>query len=142
MYLGKAWYDWVMIDWGKDYILPGQIWCFVDLRNIPKGLAHECGIYAVIESADANTDEEEIDHCSLFVPYIKEIDVSAVENGIAKRKFYLVPVDAFYSPAVLIPDLGNENKNAYLSLVPRTEWSDQFVGWLGTEHTKEFTEDN
>ena len=60
------------------------------------------------------------------------------ENGKIKRKFYLVDVEAFHGPTIVIPDLGNENPAALLRLVPRSEWSDQFVTWLGSEHTREF----
>ena len=136
-YLEKVWRDWAMIDWGNNNILPGQIWIFVDLTEIPDNPLYEPGIYAIIESADANMDEDEVAMTELFVPYIKETD-GVDENGKTKRKFYLVDVEAIHSPAIVIPDLGNENPAAYLRLVPRTEWSEQFVTWLASEHTREF----
>jgi len=135
--LGKAWRDWVMIDWGNNIILPGQIWIFVDFRDVPPNLPYEPGIYAVIESSDHNEDEEENDLCELFVPYTKETD-GVDEEGNIKRKFYLVDVEAFHEPTVLIPDIGNENPAAMLRLRPKYEWSDQFVTWLSSEHTQEF----
>jgi hypothetical protein len=136
-YLDNVWRDWVMIDWGNNTILPGQIWIFVDLTEIPDNPSYEHGIYAIIESADANPDEDEIAMTELFVPYIKETD-GVDENGKIKRKFYLVDVEAIHSPTIVIPDLDNENPAAYLRLVPRTEWSEQFITWLGSEHTREF----
>jgi hypothetical protein len=136
-YLDKPWRDWAMIDWGNNNILPGQIWIFIDLTEIPDGPAYEPGIYAVIESADATMDEDEIAMTELFVPYIKETD-GVDENGKIKRKFYLVDVEAIHSPTIVIPDLGNENPAAYLRMVPRTEWSQQFITWLASEHTREF----
>ena len=135
--LGKPWRDWVMIDWGNNIILPGQIWIFVDFRDVPQNLLYEPGIYAVIESSDHNEDEEENDLCELFVPYIKETD-GIDEEGNIKRKFYLVDVESFHEPTVVIPDIGNENPAAMLRLRPKYEWSDQFVTWLGSEHTQEF----
>ena len=135
---GKPWRDWVMIDWGEDSLLPGQIWCFVDLREIPDGLSYEPGIYAVIESAEPNMAQEEENLGHLFVPFIKETITD--NDGNVQRKFYLVDVESFAAPACLIPDIGNDTPGAFLRLVPRSEWSDQFIAWLHVEHTREFTE--
>jgi hypothetical protein len=118
-----------MIDWGDDLIMPAQIWCFVDLRNIPLGLYHQPGIYAVVESTEKNEDNKETKWGELFVPYIKETD-GLDDNNNPKRKFYFVDVEAFHSPACLIPDLGNEDKAAFLHLLPKSEWSNQFSAWL------------
>jgi hypothetical protein len=136
-FLDKPWRDWAMIDWGNNNILPGQIWIFVDLTEIQDSPTYEPGIYAVIESADANMDENEIAMTELFVPYTKETD-GVDENGKIKRKFYLVDVEAIHSPTIVIPDLGNENPAAYLRMVPKTEWTQQFITWLASEHTREF----
>ena len=114
-YLDNVWRDWVMIDWGNNTILPGQIWIFVDLTEIPDNPSYEPGIYAIIESADANPDEDEIAMTELFVPYIKETD-GVDENGKIKRKFYLVDVEAIHSPTIVIPDLDNENPAALLEI--------------------------
>lgn len=130
---GKPWRDWVMIDWGNNLILPAQLWMFVNLQEIPEGLVYEPGIYAVVESAEENEDAIEQNMSELLLPYVKETD-GLDENGEVKRKFYLVDVESFYEPAVLIPDLGNENVGAYLRLVPRAEWAEQFSEWLGEEH--------
>lgn len=127
-----------MIDWGEDSLLPGQIWCFVDLREIPDGLSYEPGIYAVIESAEPNMAQEEENLGHLFVPFIKETITD--NDGNVQRKFYLVDVESFAAPACLIPDIGNDTPGAFLRLVPRSEWSDQFIAWLHVEHTREFTE--
>jgi len=135
--LGKPWRDWVMVDWGNNIILPGQIWIFVDFHDIAPNLPYEPGIYAVIESADPNDDEEEINLCDIFVPYVKETDGTDANDAV-KRKFYLVDVEAFHEPTVVIPDIGNENPAAVLRMRPRYEWSDQFVTWLASEHTQEF----
>lgn len=136
-YLGRAWRDWVMVDWGKPIgILPAHVWCFVDLLNIPEGACYDAGIYAIIESSIEVVPEPEKENKeeklpSLFVPYTKET------NG-PDRKFYMIQADAFHSPTVMIPDLGNEDKNAFLRLHPRIEWGKQFVSWLTSEHTRNF----
>jgi hypothetical protein len=140
--LGKAWRDWVMVDWGMDGILPAQLWCFLDLRQLTRnhvvqGLAVTPGIYAVAECAYENDDEEEKRLSALFVPYTKETTIN--NDGSMSRRFYLVDVDAFYSPACIIPDIGNENPSAYLRLLPKADWSDQFSDWLRSEHTREFS---
>jgi len=49
------------------------------------------------------------------------------------RKFYLVPVESFHAPCVLFPDMGHANAAAYLRLLPKTEWIDQFVDYLQEE---------
>ena len=138
-FLGKPWRDWAMINWGENIQLPGQIHCFVDLRDIPQGLFYDPGIYAVIESADKNEDPEEIARGDLFVPYIKETD-GTDNDGNVKRKFYLIDCDCFASTACLIPDLGNDDSCAFLRLLPRSEWTKQFIAWLRTPHSRNFTE--
>jgi len=137
-YRGKPWRDWVMIDWGDDGILPAQIWCFLDLQAIPQGLAYPPGIYAVAESASEVDDEDEKELSDLFIPYIKETNEDG--DGNISRKFYLIDVEAFHAPAVVIPDIGNDNEAAFLRLLPRSTWADQFVQWLHEPHTREFTD--
>ena len=135
-YRGKPWRDWAMIDWGNDVTLPGQIWIFVDLQQIPLERCHEPGVYAVIESANPNPDKAEQDLSQIFEPFLKE----RKKNGrdLETRQFYLVPVASFDSPICLIPDHGNTNPAAYLKLTPRKDWAAQFSVWLGLEHSKEF----
>ena len=125
-----------MVDWGKDIgLLPAHLWCFVDLRNIPAKACYDPGIYAIIESSveeviqEENPPEEK--QPSLFVPFSKETDGT-------DRKFYMIDTESFHSPTVMIPDLGNDDKNAFLRLVPRREWSNQFVEWLLSEHIRHF----
>jgi hypothetical protein len=139
--LGKPWRDWVMVDWGVDGILPAQLWCFLDLRKLTRnhviqGMPISAGIYAIAESASPNEDEEEINLSSLFIPYLKERTVNV--DGSFGRKFYLVDVNSFYSNACVIPDIGNDDAAAFLRLVPKTEWADQFSAWLRSPHTREF----
>ena len=143
--LGKAWRDWVMVNWGTDGILPAQLWCFLDLRHLTRnhlvhGLPVTAGVYAVAECAFENEDEEEKNLSALYVPYTKETTLNP--DGSISRRFYLVDVNAFYSTACIIPDIGNENTSAYLRLLPKADWSDQFSEWLRSEHTQEFSADD
>ena len=64
-----------------------------------------------------------------------------MEDGTLERRFYVAPVDSFESSAVMIPDIGNNNPAAYLKMAPQKEWADQFVRWMATPHTRDFTED-
>ena len=139
-FLGKPWRDWAMINWGNGIKLPGQIWCFVDLRDIPHGSFYEPSIYAVIESADKSKKKKDLARSSMFVPYFKEIAKGKDSDGNAKRKFYLVDADSIVSTACVIPDIGNSNPAAFLRLLPKSEWSNQFISWLRTPHSREFTE--
>ena len=139
-FLGKPWRDWVMIDWGEDDggVLPGQIWCFVDLTNIPTNLAYEPGIYAVIESSSPAKDRSDNAFSEIFKPYLKELK-KIHKDGRIERSFYLVDVESFHAPTVMIPDIGNQNPAAFLRMIPRVEWSAQFIEWLHAEHTREFS---
>lgn len=135
-YLGKPWRDWVMIDWGDALILPGQVWIFVDLRKIPVDLVYEPGIYAIVESANQVTNQEELDLSQIFRPYLKE--TAGVINGSVQRRFYLVDVESFYAPCCMIPDHGNPDSRAYLRLTPKKEWASQFGDWLKSSHARQF----
>ena len=135
-FLGRSWRDWVMVDWGNDEVLPGQIWIFVDLRDVPDDLIYEPGIYAVMESTCRRTAQNETSLSQIFVPYLKE--TLPKKEGKVQRKFYFVDVESFHATACLIPDHGNPSDRAYLQVTPRSEWASQFSAWLETEHEREF----
>ena len=135
-YLGKPWRDWVMIDWGNALVLPGQLWIFVDLSQIPASLCYERGIYAVVESSNPVITPAEVDLSQIFQPYLKE--TAGPINGTFQRRFYLVDVESFYAPCCMVPDHGNPDPRAYLRLTPKKEWATQFADWLATEHAREF----
>jgi hypothetical protein len=139
-YLGKPWRDWVMIDFGEDGYWAAQIWCFLDLRDLPQvadDSLPEPAVYAVVEYAEISTNTQELEMSDLFVPYIKTM--TRRPDGSLERKFYLCDVESFDSPACLIPDIGNENQAAFLRLLPKSDWSDQFEDWLRAPHYQEFT---
>ena len=113
--------------WQHLYVLPGHIACFIDLSNIPDNLQYNPGIYALVESASHNRDRQENSLSRLFEPFSK--DVTIIGNDI-RRKYYLVDVNSFESPACLIPDIGNIDDTALLRLKPKQKWVDMFVDWL------------
>ena len=116
-----------MIRWEEDgRVLPAQIWCFIDFTMLKQGAIYDPGVYAVVESAEPNTKACEQNRSELFHPIVKEMDGP-------RRKFYVVSVDSFVSPACVIPDIGNTNNAAFLRLLPKTEWGDSFQTFLSTE---------
>ena len=135
-FLGKSWRDWVVVDWGESVFLPGQIWIFVDLREIPEGLIYEPGIYAVMESSIKRTAQTETSLSQMFVPYFKE--TLPKKEGNVQRRFYFVEVESFHATTCMIPDFGNPSDRAYLQVTPRSEWASQFSEWLKSEHEREF----
>ncbi len=139
LHLGKPWRDWVYIKWGKDWTLPAQIHCFVDLRDITCNKAYEPGVYAVIKSADLDESGTEEITSQLLLPYRKETEYD--DEGNPKRKFYLVDVESFEAPACVVPNLGHDDPATFLCLLPRKKWANQFKGWLNLLHTRDFTED-
>ena len=40
------------------------------------------------------------------------------------------------APAVVVPDLANDNKRAYLRMLPRWQWALQFEDWLEQPHRR------
>jgi len=98
-FLKKPWRDWVTVDWGDDALLPGQIWIFVDLRDIPQGLIYEPGIYAVMESSTKRTVPSETSLSQIFAPHLKE--TLPKKEGKVQRLFYFVDVESFHAPTDL-----------------------------------------
>ena len=54
------------------------------------------------------------------------------------RKFYVVDVDSFKQPLVVIPNIGT--KCEFLMMTPRDQWSDDFKTWLDAAHRFESEE--
>ena len=135
-FLGKSWRDWVVVDWGESVFLPGQIWIFVDLREIPEGLIYEPGIYAVMESSIKRTAQTETSLSQMFVPYFKE--TLPKKEGNVQRRFYFVEVESFHATTCMIPDFGNPSDRAYLQVTPRSEWASHFSECLKSKHERKF----
>ena len=135
------WKDWVIIDWGDHGRLPSHIWCFVKLSNMPTGnqrlqfggVTLQDEVYAVVEVAEYNLDEEEMAKSDLFTPLILEVDGLDEDGDITGRRFYLASTESFVGPCCVVPDIGGP-KNTFFQVKPRREWSNQFVRWLEAPH--------
>lgn len=137
-YRGKGvWRDWVMIQW-QEGNFPAQIWGYLDLTAMPDGCSVKVdennvvvsGVYAVIESA-LYVDEED-PWSDIFVPL--QLDTMAVtdDGHLKTRKFYIVDVETFKDPIVVIPNIGSIDQ--YLLMKPRREWAEDFIAWLEMPH--------
>ena len=135
------WNDWVLVDWGSDKAQPCQIWCFLDLRSLPRNatvtvddIKVQRGVYAVVESADfeeEDAEEEDPWKSILFQGCRKECKF--LNNNlkcVGERQFYLADVEAFVDPVCVIPDVGNSDIMRYLMLKPRTDWAQLFIDWV------------
>ena len=146
---GKGfWRDWVLVDWGGGSVLPAHIWCFVVLSNMPKGrnqriefggINLEDGVFAVVESANYDDDEDGGHQSDLFTPLTLEVEGIDQDGDVSGRKFYLADTEAFVGPCILIPDIGGP-PNAYFQVKNRSAWAAEFVNWLKKPHTEDVME--
>jgi len=145
VYRGRVWRDWVYVDWGDWGILPNKIWGFVDLTELPPnsgiqygGLGNITpGVYAIVENANWTSvleGENDIDgqDDSELVRRI-QTDVVKIGGKVHDLLFYLADVEAFYQPAIVVPDIGGP-ENGYLALKNRPEWREYFELWLDSPH--------
>lgn len=137
-YRGKGpWRDWVMLQW-QEGDFPAQIWCFLDLTQLPTGITVEVdenstadkGVYAVVESTVYV--EEDSPLSDIFTPLRLESEALTKDGDVAQRRFYLVDVEVFKDPLCVIPNVGT--KDEYLMMKPRAKWSDDFISWLEMPH--------
>ena len=143
-----AWNDWAIFDWGNSHgHLPGNIWCFVDFRDLadenPRyfdGCQLSKGVFAVIESAKY-VDRE--DHFSeMFWPLEKESKTKHDDGSIEKRRFYLADVEAIVDAVCVIPNISSERKDEYFQVTARKQWASDFVRWLEVPFGEEEAEIN
>ena len=146
-FLGKGpWRDWVMIRWTTGD-LPAKLWGFLDLSAIPEGTemalsvgkdSVEKGIYAIIESADYIEEDENpgpTDITSdLFRECLLETEMLNDAGDIVQRRYYLVDVESFIGPMVVIPNIGATPKCKYFEMTPKAEWAEQFARWIDMDH--------
>ena len=143
---GDPWNDWVMVNWGDEGEHPCEIWCFIDLNQLPEGVViHHFdgtplkkGVYALVENADyvVPDNEEDDKRTELFAPMVKEFD------EMSGRRLYLAPVSAFVEPIVVIPDIDRESVRHYFHVTARKEWSGQFTDWLEQPHELDEMDDD
>ena len=137
------WRDWAMVQWGRRHgNLPAKIWGFIELTKLEEAITKRFpwgdmvltnGTYAIIESTHYSKEIHR-NGDSLFV----ELKLDTAEEGpdgeVRKRLYYLVDVQAFKDPLVVIPNVGT--KNRYLLMTPRSKWPDLFISWLKEKHQK------
>ena len=139
-----AWKDWALLDWGPGHgILPAQIWCFLVLKNTPQhpliehgGIDLVDGTHAVVESSTHLDDEDSVGMCDTFIPLFKDVLAMDNDGEVTERTFYLADVEAFQGTCCVVPDIGGP-ANAYFQVKPRSEWSEDFIGWLEDTHKKD-----
>ena len=136
------WRDWTIIHWGPPYgDLPSQIWGFFEVRKLHQGGVHRLpmhlsggaliskGTWAIIESTEY-TGNDQPD--SLFRETVLEASEKEDDGSVKKRKFYLVDVESFKDPIVVIPNHGSKDK--YFVMTPRSTWAELFSAWLDKPH--------
>ena len=138
-YRKNVWRDWALINWSEEGNLPCKFWGFVDLLKLPNntGINYgscdlQPGVYAIVESASYNLDDNEVSESDLFVPLLK--DSGGFLNGnVTSLKFYLADVEAIVKPIVVIPDIGGAG-NVHFLLKDRIDWKKDFIKWLRAPH--------
>jgi hypothetical protein len=145
-YRGKGvWRDWVMINWSTGDF-PAKIWGFLNLSELPEFASVRVnnstmvskGVWAVIESCNYVPEPEEQRTSELFKRIILDALSFAADGSVEGRKFYVVDVDSFKQPLVVIPNIGT--KCEFLMMTPRDQWSDDFKTWLDAAHRFESEE--
>ena len=136
---GKGpWNDWAILDWGRDYgRLPVEIYCFLDNTNVPDdysvqmpgGQLMQKGTYALVETA-YYLDEPGW-KSQLFRPITKD---THRPNNVDEPMLYLADVEAIVSTCCVIPDVGNDDIFRYFEVLPRREWSEEFIKWVKEPH--------
>jgi hypothetical protein len=98
----------------------------------------EKGIYAIIESADYIQEAENpgpTDITSdLFKEILLETEVLSDDGEVVDRRYYLVDVESFVGPMVVIPNIGATPKCKYFEMTPKAEWGEQFALWVDMDH--------
>jgi hypothetical protein len=146
-YRGKGvWRDWVMVKWNTGDF-PAKIWGFIDMTSLPLGISVRLddqtvvrnGVWAIIESCNYKKDPPqtkngaEIPRRSEIFTHIILEAASYDETGLPeRRKFYLVDVETFKDPLVVIPNIGT--KCEFLMMTPRDQWRGDFQKWINAVH--------
>jgi len=97
------------------------------IHNLPPG------IYGIVENATATYDEDDEDCDDSELVQRIQTEVHKVNGKVHDLVFYLADVEAFHSPAIVVPDIGGP-ENGYLVLKNRPEWNELFQVWLDSPH--------
>ena len=137
---GKGvWRDWVMIKW-QSGDFPAQIWGFLDLTCLPEGSSFRLsdgtkvakGYWAIVESCFYKKKDPSLPSSELFHHLVLETQQTSSNGSVVRRKFYVVDVETFKNPIVVIPNVGT--KWDYIMMEPRDNWPEQFAKWLMAPH--------
>jgi hypothetical protein len=144
------WRDWVMIDWGQHGDFPAHIWCFLDLTwmemdaeyVLPNGDKVGKGVYAIVESA-YKIEDEDAPHSEIWTSIQLEVEeLSANGEEVLERKFFVVDVEAFKDPLVVVSDFDAVPRCRYLMMTPRKQWATDFIAWIQRDHVEDEEEMN
>ncbi len=135
------WNDWVLVDWGANGHTPAEIWCFLDLRDLPKrgirmnigGCQVKGGVYAVVEHADEPEDVNDQLNLDMFTKINKFVHRDD-DGRMTSRAFYLADVEAFVEAICVVPNVGAARDSEYFMVKARSRWSDDFIKWVKADH--------
>lgn len=134
-----------MIQWDQGEY-PAKLWAFVDLTALDEDEEVEVddgavghGVWAIVESADY-VDEGDAPKSDIFRPLMLETNHVDEDGVVGDRKFYIVDVETFKDPIVVIPDIGSKPKCQYLLMSPRSKWSEDFIDWIKSPHKHDVME--
>ena len=139
-----VWRDWVMIQWIEGDI-PAQIWAFLDLSHLDDDDEVELedgtflgrGMWAIVESG-VFLDEGKCAESDIFKPLKLEAAKHDDDGNVTKRKFYVIDVESFKAPIVVVPNIGTVDE--FFLMAPRSQWSSDFIRWLVAPHKLDKTE--
>ena len=144
-YRGKLWRDWAMVDWADYGVLPNKLWGFVNLAKLPAksginygGLGNLApGIYAIVENGNWRGEEYDSE---LVREILLDCEFTQDGSGVHNLTFFLADVEAFVSPAMVVPNIGGPI-NSYFLVKERDEWRELFEEWLESPHTDDVFSD-
>ena len=134
-FLKLPWRDWVIFDWGEEGHLPCHFPGFVDLSTLPSAFIFTCslssgmrnGIFAIVECATCNTDEELIQMSEIFVP-ITEIVGGFTGNLSVIAKVIWPSVRQLLSPLQLL-QMWRIEQHAFADKIKKKWKEDLNFGW-------------
>ena len=134
--------------------MPGEIWVFVDFRNISGGTTFKfkdqninAGVYAVIESSqyDGEFDITDPTKSRILRPLNKEVEEVGLGGVPTKRRFYLANVEAFAAPICVVPDIRcqpTHSKIRYFHVQSRSQWPKNFIAWVNRPYETDYLDDD
>lgn len=135
---GRPNYNWAQFQINGAFCI-GQMKAFIDFRELPSenNLHFPPGVYILVEPATRSSIAEEQRLSELFEPWVKT-PCTVGGFGETHNDMLAVHIDQLRLPSVVVPDLGNANKRAYLRMVPRWQWPLMFEDWLEQPHRREW----